>query len=302
MAKIIIMIGISGSGKSTKAKEIAKETNALIISRDKLREMLFGYNEETIESYYQQSDLYLRENQITSFQNYLIERALIKGNDVIIDDTNLKLSFIKEFCEKFQEYDFEFKLIECPLEEAIQRDSQRTRKVGEEIIKKQFNNLNILKKIFDFKKIEKVKSQIVNDSSKPKAYIFDIDGTLALKGDRSPYDYSKVMEDKLNVCVAESLKALKEQNFAIIICSGREGTQECVDLTMRWLDVNGIDYEWILMREEADKRADYIVKEEMWKKICNNYYIEAMFDDRNQVVNHARKLGFNVFQVNEGDF
>jgi hypothetical protein len=71
---------------------------------------------------------------------------------------------------------------------------------------------------------------------------------------------------------------------------------------MRWLDVNGINYEWILMREEADKRADYIVKEEMWKKICNDYYIEAMFDDRNQVVNHARKLGFNVFQVNEGDF
>ena len=264
--------------------------------------MLFGYNEETINAYYQQPNLYLKENQITSFQNYLIERALIKGNDVIIDNTNLKLSFIKEFCEKFQEYDFEFELIECPLEEAIQRDSQRTRKVGEEIIKKQFNNLNILKKIFDFKKIEKVKSQIVNDSSKPKAYIFDIDGTLALKGNRSPYDYSKVMEDKLNVCVAESLKALKEQNFAIIICSGREGTQECVDLTMRWLDVNRINYEWILMREEADKRADYIVKEEMWKKICNDYYIEAMFDDRNQVVNHARKLGFNVFQVNEGDF
>ena len=302
MAKIIIMIGISGSGKSTKAKEIAKETNALIINRDKLREMLFGYDEEKIESYYQRSDLYLKENQITSYQNYLIERALIKGNDVIIDNTNLKLSFIKEFCEKFQEYDFEFKLIECPLEEAIQRDSQRSRKVGEEIIKKQFNNLNILKKIFDFKKIEKVKSQIVNDPSKSKAYIFDIDGTLALKGDRSPYDYSKVMEDKLNLCVAKSLKALKEQNFAIIICSGREGTQECADLTIRWLGINGIYCERLLMRKEADKRADYIVKEEMWREICNNYYIEAMFDDRNQVVNHARKLGFNVFQVNEGDF
>ena len=97
MAKIIIMIGISGSGKSTKAKEIAERTKALIINRDKLREMLFGYNEETINAYYQQPDLYLKENQITSFQNYLIERALIKGNDVIIDNTNLKLSFINEF-------------------------------------------------------------------------------------------------------------------------------------------------------------------------------------------------------------
>lgn len=29
---------------------------------------------------------------------------------------------------------------------------------------------------------------------------------------------------------------------------------------------------------------------------------DDLWDDRNQVVNHARKLGFNVFQVNEGDF
>jgi len=302
MAKITLMIGISGSGKSTKAKEIADKTGALIVNRDKLREMLFGYTEETIAGYYQQPDLYLKENQITAFQNYLIERALIKGNDVIVDNTNLKLSFIKEFCEKFQEYDFEFNLIECSLEEAIKRDSQRTRKVGEEVIKRQFNNLNILKKIFDFKKIEKVKSQVLNNPSKPKAYIFDIDGTLALKGDRSPYDYAKVMEDKLNVCVAECVNSLKNSGFDIIICSGREANQQCEDLTKQWLDFHGIEYDWILMRKEGDMRADYIVKEEMWKKICDSYFIEAMFDDRNQVVNHARSLGFNVFQVNEGDF
>jgi len=89
MNKIILMVGISGSGKSTRAKEISDKTGALIINRDKLREMLFGYTESNIADYYKLPDLYLKENQITSFQDYLIERALIKGDDVIIDNKSV---------------------------------------------------------------------------------------------------------------------------------------------------------------------------------------------------------------------
>lgn len=302
MAKITLMVGISASGKSTKAKEIAEKTGALIINRDKLREMFFGYNEATINQYYKLPDLYLKENQITSFQNYLVERALVKGNDVIIDNTNLKQSYINEFVKSFSKYKIEFELIECDLKEAIFRDAVRLRSVGEEVIKRQFNNLNILKKNFDFKAVEIESILIFNNPSKQKAYIFDIDGTLALKGDRNPYDYSKVMEDELVSSVANCLNTLKNNYYTIIICSGREANQECEDLTKEWLSANGIDYDFIFMRKEGDRRADYIVKEEMWRKICEDYYVEAMFDDRNQVVNHARKLGFTVFQVADGDF
>mgnify|MGYP000141146693 CR=1 FL=1 len=123
MAKLIIMIGISGSGKSTKAKEISERTGALIINRDKLREMLFGYTESNIHNYYNLPDLYLKENQITSFQNYLVERALVKGNDVIIDNTNLKQSYINDFIKSFCKYKIEFELIESDLSEAIKRDN-----------------------------------------------------------------------------------------------------------------------------------------------------------------------------------
>lgn len=143
---------------------------------------------------------------------------------------------------------------------------------------------------------------IFNDPSKPKVFIFDIDGTLALKGDRSPYDYSRVMEDVLNEPVAECLRLINNEGHYLVICSGREGSQECEDLTRQWLESKGIKYNFIMMRKEDDMRADYVVKEEMWRKICEDYYIMAMFDDRNQVVNHARSLGFTVFQVAEGDF
>lgn len=301
MAKITLMVGISASGKSTKAKEIADKTGALIINRDKLREMLFGYNESDIKNYYLLPDLYLKENQITSFQNYLIERALVKGNDVIIDNTNLKQSYINEFIKAFSKYTIEFCLVECNLNEAINRDKIRTRRVGEEVIKKQFNNLNILKKNLDFKTILSQEINIFNYLSKPKAYIFDIDGTLALNNHRNPYDYSQAINDKVNECVLNCLNKLKE-NYAIIICSGREADKECYDITKKWLEKYNISYNYLYMRKDGDKRADYIVKEEMWRVICKNFYIEAMFDDRNQVVNYARKLGFNVFQVAEGDF
>ena len=49
-------------------------------------------------------------------------------------------------------------------------------------------------------------------------------------------------------------------------------------------------------------RKDYIIKEEMWRDICSRYYISQMFDDRDQVVEHARLLGFNVNQVAAGNF
>ncbi len=302
MAKLTLMVGISGSGKSTKAKELALEKSALIINRDKLREMLFGYTEETIGEYYKSSDLWLLENQISSYQNYLIERALVKDKNVILDNTNLKQSYINEICKKFSSYEIDFCLVECDLKTAIERDNNRTRKVGESIIKQQYQNIQILKKNFDFKpKLIESSKAIKQDESLPKAFIFDIDGTLAKMGDRSPYDLSRVHEDQLNEPIAACLDALYD-GYEIIICSGREGTQECEDLTKQWLSANGINYKFIMMRKEGDMRADYIVKEEMWQRICEDFYIVGMFDDRNQVVDHARKLGFTVFQVDYGDF
>ena len=40
--KFIMMCGLVASGKSTKAKELAKEYNATIYSSDALREEMFG--------------------------------------------------------------------------------------------------------------------------------------------------------------------------------------------------------------------------------------------------------------------
>lgn len=305
MPKITLMIGISCSGKSTKAKILAEQNNALIVSRDKLRELLFGYTESNVNEYYNFSPdhLFKKEKTITSYQNDIIFKTLKEGKDVIVDNTNLKLKYIKEFIKAFHKYQIDFILNECSLDQAIQRDKLRIRQAGEDLIKKQHQDLHNLKKSFDFKSYEPTKLVIKNDPSKRPCIVFDIDGTLALKGDRNAFDWKAVYSDKINSPVYslyQSVSFDSLNDFAIIICSGRDSI--CRIETEAWLSQHTIEYNQLLMREEKDMRPDYIVKQEMWEQICKDYYIEYMIDDRDQVVNHARDLGFTVFQVAEGNF
>lgn len=62
-------------------------------------------------------------------------------------------------------------------------------------------------------------------------------GTLAEKGDRSPFDYSKVIEDTPIEPIVELSKILS-RHYTIIVCSGREDV--CYNDTKSWLDKYGI--------------------------------------------------------------
>ena len=298
---LMLMVGISGSGKSTRAKEIQNSSqDCFIVSRDKLREMLFGYTEADVHKYYQLDDLFFKEQQVTKYQDKLIKSLLSHSKTVILDNTHVKLKYINEVKKKYNSYDISFEVIDTPLEECFKRNSQRIRRVDESVIKEQYNNLNILKKNFDFQPhFGNNNCEIIQNDSLPSVYIFDIDGTLAKNSSRSPYDYSRVLEDSINYPVYNCYSRIKITS-RVIICTGRDGS--CADDTKEWLKRYGIRYEEFHIRKAGDSRPDYVVKEEMWRDICQRYYVVAMFDDRNQVVDHARKLGFTVFQVAEGDF
>lgn len=60
------------------------------------------------------------------------------------------------------------------------------------------------------------------DSTKTRAYIFDIDGTLAKMNGRSPYDYTRVSEDLPNEPIVNLSKTLYDAGYTILVCSGRE--------------------------------------------------------------------------------
>jgi len=141
-------------------------------------------------------------------------------------------------------------------------------------------------------------------------YIFDIDGTLSIVGDRvkelekDPKDwnsfYNRCGEDKLNEPVARLCRVMLMTNQPVTLLTGRrESTRE---ITLTWLrdqslDINSFN---LLMRPNGDMRHDTIVKPELLAKAGIEPVV--VFEDRNSMVEYWRSVGVCCCQVAEGDF
>jgi len=292
MKKIIICKGLPASGKSTFAKELVKENKGSYkrINKDDLRAMLdVGLHSKSNEKF------------VLKTRNWLILESLRCGKHVIIDDTNLaekheraiRLLAAEYKEETGQEIKVEMKFFDVPLEECIKRDLNRLNSVGAEVIRRMHGQY------LEEKEVQKFALQ---DDTLPKALICDLDGTLALMNGRNPFDASKCEEDLLNKPVADIVKRYKELGFSILLLSGRQDTYK--EETKRWLEKYEIEFDMLLMRSAKDSRKDSIVKREFYEgEIKDNYYVEFVLDDRNQVVDLWRKdIGLTCLQVNYGDF
>lgn len=306
-AKIVALVGVSGSGKSTLANKLCEEYgtgNSIVVNRDKLREMLYSYSESTVERYYSHPDLSKREAEVTKVKHRIIQGAILDGKIVIADNTNLRMRYINEY-KKFG-VPVEFILVDEELKTCIQRDLERERSVGPLVIKKQHQDLQNLKKQFDFKPWKPTEFKApAHDKNKENCVIFDIDGTLARNVSRGPFDWSRVMEDELKKEIAALYMFCNKHKFEhntpkVIVCSGRDFV--CVVETTDWLANYGLTYDHLYMRKPDDNRPDYVIKQEFWEEISDKYNVLFMVDDRDQVVHHARRLGFTVLQVDYGDF
>lgn len=138
-------------------------------------------------------------------------------------------------------------------------------------------------------------------SEKFRAVIVDVDGTVADKGDRDPYDYSKVSEDTVIEPIRNLVQMFEKQGYYILFVSGREHI--CFTDTLRWLMDNDFPFDELHMREAGDYRPDNEIKEEIYRQhIAWLYDVDYVIDDRNKVVKMWRDLGLTVLQVAEGDF
>jgi len=300
-----ILIGIPASGKSTWSKEfVSKNDNWCIVSSDDFRYAWQnkGFCDTKIE------------NLISEMVDVSIEKLIAKGINVIYDATNVKASYLDHFKNLVKHTaKVEFQLFDVPFETAVERDSKRERSVGEEVIKKMYQSYLVLLDSYDFSfQIPTPKKYIapVFDPKKKNCIIVDIDGTLAhTSGKRSPYDYSKVDVDDLDVSIRKiaqaTLTGLNDEYSGeycdLIILSGREDL--CRNSTVEWLEKNNIFYDELFMRKTGDRRKDSIIKEEIfWEHIEPNYNVIAVFDDRDQVVKMWRSLGLKCLQVDYGNF
>lgn len=277
MKKVLILKGLPASGKTTYAKALVAE-GWKRVNKDDLRDMLDGGK-------YTKGN----ENFVLNLRDQIILDAIEKGRNVVIDDTNFHSKHEKRIKEIVgNRAKVEVKLIECDVNECIERDRKRVKSVGKNVI------------IEMWERYLKPKS-VGYDSLKDDCYIFDIDGTLALKGDRSPFDWGKVENDHLNGYVASVFEVLRHSDDTptMILLSGRDSI--CRKATEGWLDHNGLNYDFLYMRSEGDNRKDWIVKKELYEAhIKGDYNVLGIFDDRPQMIRGWRSLGLPVFDVGPG--
>ena len=300
--EIKITIGCSNSGKSTWAHKQWKDNpqQTVIVNRDNIRLLLFGFNEESIAEYYSRPDINKLEKQVTKYEDVLIHETLAENKTVIVDATHLSQEYIKRY--EYWNVPLELVWFDITLSEALERNSKRNRKVYETIIVKQHGKYINLKS--NFSSYSFSPKALKQDGTLQKCWVFDIDNTLAHKGDRNPFDWKKVGEDILDEAVGSLCEILQsDEEVEIIFCSGRD--EVCRKETEYWIEAKGLnnyqDFK-LLMRKANDMRSDDIVKEELWQEIMKTRNIIALVDDRNSVCRRARALGLKVFQVEYGNF
>lgn len=290
--KLIWTKGLPASGKSTWALEEQKRLReegipCVIVCKDDIRAEL----EKTGWTWSHEN-----EKQVLSIRDAHISDAFraVEECVVISADTNLGKheSQLRRIANRHKA-DFELKdFTNVPLETCIERDSKREKPVGEQVIRGMYE-----------KYVWKGETtKYVATTSKPLACICDLDGTIALhNGNRSPFDYSLVEKDTLNIPVADIIKRYAKDGVQIVYCSGREDW--CRPHTERWMVAHELPTGPLFMRASKDHRNDAIVKRELFDKhIREQYNILFVLDDRDRVVKMWRELGLTCLQVAEGNF
>lgn len=271
--KMIITRGISASGKSTFAKELCEKDESYVdINRDYIRFNVVKPGSDWSNYKFTNKS----ERDVTEIQKEMVMDAFGKEKNVIISDTNLNENTMKMWVDIADDLGYTVEVKEFPIsyEEAIKRDRLRANSVGHTVIYKQYLN---------WLKVTGAVDSGRKNLSRP-AIIFDIDGTLAFNhGERGWYDWMRVGEDSVNEFLADILRNKYNYGNTIILVSGRD--EVCREVTEDWMFRNDIPYDLLYMRKEGDQRKDSIVKMEIFNEhIKNKYDIQAVFDDRPQVL------------------
>lgn len=335
MRTLMIFKGLPGCGKSTLAAELVKKEPKrwIRINRDDLRGMVVGPGNNP---HTRNDD---REELVRGMKEALMRQAFDAGYDVILDDTHLVPMTVKKLHAAAAAYG-DVKVIEkgvnVDIKTCIERDSKRTgfAHVGEKVIMDmaRMSGVDKGRKLSDKEAYYEPRPDsfavVMQDENLPKAIMCDLDGTLAIIGDRTPYDATDCdIKDKPNRPVIQTVLAMHAQGVKIMFMSGRD--QKYRPETERFIEKycipqvqpltpggpvpaiaqGPIPYELHMRGETApdpdklDQRKDSIIKQELFDKyVRGKYNVLFVLDDRNQVVDFWRSIGLTCFQVAPGAF
>ncbi|MFE2710600.1 AAA family ATPase [Streptomyces mirabilis] len=304
MPTIHVMTGLPASGKTTAARKLLAESGGRIrrINLDDLRAMLDNYEGGRAWSR-------AHEQTALDVQDAAVRAAIDGGFDAVVDNTHLTPHIPKRLKAAamgraaFVVHDF----THVPVEECLRRDAARDNSVGEDVIRRLHDNHVKATKngwrltnawMNDTPPVE----PYVADAGLPSAIMCDIDGTLAMMGDRGPYDFARCGDDGLNESVRRALVSFRlANNDEIVLLSGRG--EEFREETEGWLARHSVPYDELWMRPAGDTRRDDIVKAELFDAhLRHRYNVRVSLDDRDRVVALWRRMGLPTWQVNYGNF
>lgn len=335
MRTLMIFKGLPGCGKSTLAAQLIKREPKrwIRVNRDDLRSMIVGPGNNPHNGDKSQEDF------IRSIKENLMRQAFDQGYDVILDDTHLVPTTLKKLhiaAESYGDVKVIEKAVNVDINVCIERDAKRVgfAHVGEKIIKDMARGAGIDRgKILSDREAYYAPransfATFVQDENLPPAIMCDLDGTLAIINDRSPYDATDCdIKDKPNWPVIHTVLAMYSRGYKILFMSGRDmkyrrETERFIEKYCRtamirnttWNrpdneEIAPIPYELHMRGEtnpdptKVDMRKDSIIKQELFDKyVRGKFNVSFVLDDRNQVVDFWRSIGLTCFQVAPGAF
>lgn len=305
--ELVILRGLQASGKTTWARMwvAADRAHRARVNKDDLRSMF-------------DDGVFVKgvtEDRILAARDVLVKGLMLRGLSVVVDDTNLAAFHVTKLARMAHAAAWEWRVqdfTDVPLEECIARDAKREGRqyIGATAIRgtyMQFLNgrhlpLRVSEGAELEARVEGASNPYVPLQDAPEAVLVDVDGTVALKGTRSPFDETRVHEDAPNAAVIEAIQGEKALGRYVVFMSGR--TAGCYAETWAWLHEHlGFVPDDLLMRPAGDMRQDALVKRELFDEHVRDYWdIRRVYDDRDQVVKMWRDLGLTVLQVAEGAF
>lgn len=288
MTKMVLTVGVPGCGKSTLASKFVSQ-GFVQVERDLLRMKLYG-------AWYSKG---IDEKRITHVHENLIREALLNGQNVIVSDTNINPTTRDHLIKFGSSFGAEIQLVHVApymlLDELIERNEKRedqSKVVPVGVVQQMYTSYReqfpIMAPAFD--------------ATKPNAFLYDIDGTVAdMTGIRGPFDWKKVGLDAAHSDVIEILKCLESAGNKLIGVSGRD--EVCRKETMMWLRENNLPEYGLCMRSEGSQIKDSAVKHDLYHRYIAPFYnVKGVFDDRDQVVKTWRSMGLRCYQVAPGNF
>ena len=134
-SNLVILVGLPGSGKSTRALELCKE-GYYRVNLDHIREMVFG-----------DAKIQKQPALVVDIMRQALKEFSKRKLNIVVDNTNLteayRQSIIDTVLSENKDYVVNYVVYKVPLEECIKRNNNRDRNVPEEVIRGMNNKLEL---------------------------------------------------------------------------------------------------------------------------------------------------------------